>query len=876
MSPGKRCILLLGACIGAAGMLWPATAAADIQITDVQWLSGGVPIGSTFHSVPAGEDAILRVTVDLTGNTDWNRTAIRVGTGGWVEFDLPTPGFICPGPSCVPPFVADVPFNPQDLMGPEDEPCDEYPVFVAALDRDGGPLSWDDDVWDGTLTVQVYDNASPVITCYPQTAPFVVRLDQHGEATILLRRLLTSYDDDCGLVYSVREYGPAGEESKTFTCADIGDQVIDIIAYDLVNNPSDFCSAHVKVVDDLPPIIDCTTLEFESDPDQCSSIQSIMPPVTDNCTPTLDIVIKHQILTLPEPFADFVTNDMNPYHAFADEADGPVLAFVFPVGDTTIQWWATDAEDNESECVQTITVEDKQAPSITCGADITIAKDDILPTDENYQLCMEAFVACGVKILDFELPEFSDNCTGSEFPTVLTVEIERLGIAAGSCPSRASTCYPIGETEIIWTATDAAGNSTSCTQKVTVTTEDAPEIFVCEDIPPVCAGTTSYPGSYDACMNVGTCEAWVSVCPPFVWDCCPPWIDPQHYGLRFLEVTHTAETLLPDGTIVPGPNGGCWDAPCYMDACGKTFLDCDKDGNIDTYDQDCEEAVNPLCKLHNNCDWNASGIYPVGTTTITWTVKNPITGLTGTTTQIIKVVDCDKPTLCCCVACPASPTIYTPSGSDTITPSALLTQLTLTDGYFPFIWQCTDRECDPCNYVDSCRGGVWDNCPGVKLLIIKGFDDDDNPIPRPDSEPYSYGIGGQWITIIAQDVAGNYSEDYCTMQVFVDKGVTPPAAPTGACCVGSQCQVLTQVQCAGKAGTYKGDNTPCESDTCGGSPLTVPPKLVKETDTTTGAGETPSETAAPSLFGFCGAQASIATPLLLVGLLGLKFSRRRR
>jgi hypothetical protein len=40
---------------------------------------------------------------------------------------------------------------------------------------------------------------------------------------------------------------------------------------------------------------------------------------------------------------------------------------------------------------------------------------------------------------------------------------------------------------------------------------------------------------------------------------------------------------------------------------------------------------------------------------------------------------------------------------------------------------------------------------------------------------------------------------------------TPPP-PTGACCNGTNCSVVTQAQCA--SGTYKGDNVPCEANTC--------------------------------------------------------------
>ena len=50
----------------------------------------------------------------------------------------------------------------------------------------------------------------------------------------------------------------------------------------------------------------------------------------------------------------------------------------------------------------------------------------------------------------------------------------------------------------------------------------------------------------------------------------------------------------------------------------------------------------------------------------------------------------------------------------------------------------------------------------------------------------------------------------------------PPLAPTGACCIGEDCSLLTQSECAAVGGIWSGANTPCSSVSCTppGQPVT--------------------------------------------------------
>ena len=103
-------------------------------------------------------------------------------------------------------------------------------------------------------------------------------------------------------------------------------------------------------------------------------------------------------------------------------------------------WTATDACGNEDSKDQTITIQDKTGPTISCPSDATVScSDDRTPA------------ALGSATA-------TDNCTAEADITIDYTDDE----------SNADLVSCTGYIERIWTATDECGNITSCTQTITL------------------------------------------------------------------------------------------------------------------------------------------------------------------------------------------------------------------------------------------------------------------------------------------------------------------------------------------------------------------------------------------------------------------------
>ena len=124
--------------------------------------------------------------------------------------------------------------------------------------------------------------------------------------------------------------------------------------------------------------------------------------------------------------------------------------YAFPVGVTTITWTASDASGNSASCVtQTVTVTDEEDPIINCPSNIT------------------AYTTAGQCSANVTVPlvTATDNCS-----------INSITNTYNSGGADASDTYPLGTTNITFTATDLSGRTASCDLEITVINSQSPVI----------------------------------------------------------------------------------------------------------------------------------------------------------------------------------------------------------------------------------------------------------------------------------------------------------------------------------------------------------------------------------------------------------------
>ena len=277
--------------------------------------------------------------------------------------------------------------------------------------------------------------------------------------------------------------------------------------------------------------------------------------------------------------------------------DSPVT---FPLGATTVTWTVTDASGNTATATQLVTVVDTTAPNLTTPVAMTAT----------------AGLGCTATV-SLTAPVATDNCT-----TVTLI-------------NNAPATYPIGVTTVTWTATDGSGNVTIKTQTVTVTDTTIPTITAPSNITLNVSGSCSVTG-----INLGL---------PTIDDNC----------IASLIVTNDAPA---GNTFAVGVNTIIW---TVVDGSGNTATATQTVTVIDniapvlntvapivtTAGNACTAAVTLIAPIAtDNCTNSlvvtnnapVSGIYPLGITTITWSVTDA-SGNTTTTAQTVTVLDVTSP-----------------------------------------------------------------------------------------------------------------------------------------------------------------------------------------------------------------------------------------
>jgi hypothetical protein len=235
---------------------------------------------------------------------------------------------------------------------------------------------------------------------------------------------VTGVSDNCGGVVTVTHIS---DVISNQTCANRYTITRTYRATDVCGNFAE-CTQIITVNDQTPPVITCPA------PITVSCASAVPAPniasvtATDNCAGP--VTITH--------ISDVISNQTCP-NRFT----------------LTRTYRATDVCGNFAECTQIITVNDQTAPVITCPSNITVTTP---------------FGSC-TAVVNFTVTA-TDNCGA---------------VSVVSVPASGSA-FPIGTTTVTSTATDACGNTATCTFTITVLDGQLPVITAQPQNRTVCAG----------------------------------------------------------------------------------------------------------------------------------------------------------------------------------------------------------------------------------------------------------------------------------------------------------------------------------------------------------------------------------------------------
>ncbi len=337
-------------------------------------------------------------------------------------------------------------------------------VTWTVVDLAGNPAT-------ATQNVTVVDNQNPTILAASDTTIFA-DLGICTASNVMLT--LPTVSDNCTL-------NPVSNDAPSIF--DLGTTVVTWTVVDLAGNTAT-ATQNVTVVDNQVPIIlaaSDTTIQLGLSNCNVSNVVLTLPTISDNCvinslTNDAPLIYNVGTTTVTWTVVDLagntatatqnvtVVDNQNPTILSANDtiifavlgnctasnvtltsptvSDNCTISSLinnapsaFDLGTTTVIWTVIDASGNTATASQNVTIVDNQNPTIVAANDTIIQAD---------------LGNCTASNVTLTSPTVSDNCT--------------INTISNDAPS----VFDLGTTTVTWTVIDAAGNTTTATQNVTV------------------------------------------------------------------------------------------------------------------------------------------------------------------------------------------------------------------------------------------------------------------------------------------------------------------------------------------------------------------------------------------------------------------------
>lgn len=626
--------------------------------------------------------------------------------------------------------------------------------------------------------IKILDEVAPTLTCpedmtvhtSPNTCTASVSLPQPISLT-----------DDCSTTSYIVETTTGtltNLGTDAWQLADLtegGPHSVTYIATDGCGN-NDTCSFNITVVDNMPPIAVCdefTSVSLGVNGTARVFATSFDDGSHDNCN---DVFFKVRRMNIAEcnllngddntitdgyqeyydDFADFCCEDISDTYVQVmlrvydiDPGDGSIESVRHEEGG--------DLYGRYNDCMVQVEVEDKLSPFIICPADLTISCE--------YQFDLNNLSEFGTIVTgddtrnDIIIDDPANTSVAQPFNWGLD------GYAADNC---SVTITESVEDELLcgsgfikrtFTATDADGRTSTCTQEITISniepfSEDDitwPTALIESDCSqgtdPSTYGEPTY--TSDDCDNIfaGYEDLILSVAPPHCFKILRTWviIDWCQYQpnvsssagrWEFTQVIKVSDTtaptiVAPADITITSEEANCTSGPVTL--------------ALATGTDNCDDAVT-ISNDFNENGADASDTYPFGETVVTFTATDGC-GNTTSTSMTVTVLDGLQPTPVC---------------------QFIASSVMPTNGVLE-LWA---------SYFDA--GSSYDNCTAHENLIFRIRKADSENAPPNNTVPNSNetvvytcdDLGIQWVDLWVGDETGNW--DHCRTYVDVQD-------PTGVC-----------------------------------------------------------------------------------------------
>lgn len=601
-----------------------------------------------FVSFPAGP-VVINLTLDAGGNVSLTNAVLNangfVKNGAcdfWLSTD-PNPlnlgaynntpiGFTC----------ADVPTSPQSW-------------FV----RVGGLPLITDDMGPGAtvvpITVNVIDNIFPTITT--NAGPHARNADAApagscqytivgGDAATL--NYLTANDNCPSAViqYNIDNAGwVTGSSVVGQILSGAGMHTIQWRITDASGQQTIAPTVTVNVTDGTAPSIMCpAAVVTTTDPaTNCSrAVTGIAPTYSDNCT------VSSLTWTASAP-----TSLASPLSGIND-ASGTT----FQLGVTTVDYFVSDGVNPAVNCAFTVTVNDNDAPVITC------------PTNKTVD-------ALGTPACNFTVPDNSYNATATDNCSIMAgtpVVVSTPGY--NGLTTLNGAIFNVGTTTVTWSATDGSGNVSNCTFDVTVNDVTPPTVVA---LPP---GVVTFQSVFNVNTAPGSCSQSVT------------WYRPSALTHAASDCSGTIFLVENDTVKTNCPGMGCLEDATFFTTNGVTPYPYDPSNFL--------HIVTPV-----------SAEFPVGSTVITYEFSDGFGNITPVTVTV-NVTEAENP-VAKCVAGPVSVSLDPLLGAASVTPAMINNGSTDNCGIqslnvSPSLFDCTQLGTQNVTLTVTDNAGNVDDC----------------------------------------------------------------------------------------------------------------------------------------------------------------------